>query len=324
MRSHLLIAALLLGCAEPAPPPASPPPTASTEPATPSEADRARVPPLTARFQGGRVCDADAVQALRDLRGRYGSELVRDALLVAYQACNAPAALAELLTETLPDEPTFEQSLQLGVAWIRATQYVQAADILRPLAEASPAGSNARWLAGFALVHAGEPEAALPWLDEARSHAGGTDGSEAHLLIGLAKLQLGDADGAVPELERARELVPDDPSALSALARAYAGAGRDADGQRVAAEAQEAHAAREAVERRNSALSAMSTNLKSAWSAQNYGEVERVIDQMWPLAPPTIRVTLQEYRVQLYAKTGRPDEAKEAQAELARLRGATP
>jgi len=317
-----------IGCSEPAPSPnrsattstPSGPEGITAEPSTPSPALRAEVRSLGQSFNGGKSCVTSSMERLRVLRARYGVELVRDALILAYDGCSAPMALADLLRETMSASPTDSETLQLGVALIEASDYVEAADVLSDLADRSPAGSKVRWIAGFALLHAGAAKQALPWLLEGRLHAQGNGGSEGPLLIGLAHLQLDNVSDAIKELEAGLVLAPTDPSALSALARAYTRVGRDGDAARLAKEARQEHQAIAERERTLHELSALSTNLSKAWDARNYAEVEKLVDRLWPLAPPQLRPTVLEYRIAVYAETGRDAEAAAARVQLSQLR----
>ena len=288
----------------------------------PTAAELARINSITARFKNGAVCDVTAGDDLHDLRTRLGTSAVRDALIVAFKACNARSALSDLLAETLPESPTDNQVIELGASYIRAARYGEAVEVLGPLAERQGAPSQTRWLSGFALLHAGDPDAALPHLIAGQAHAGGTGGSEALLLIGLAKLQRGEAEAAVPLLEQALAIEPGNVSALNVLTRALHAVGRTAEAQAAAKKTRALHAAAEERERVGSKLAALSTNLKLAWETQNFEDLERTIDRMWPQAPAGLRITLQEYRVEVFSRTGRPEEANAAREELARMRNA--
>ncbi len=308
---------LFLGCSPTDPPPAAPAPAA----AAPAPLDAARVAALGARFEGGKTCDLEALGRLRSLRDEHGGAALREPLLVAYTACEAPGALADLLLETLSASPTDEEVAVLGAALIRASRYEEAANRLLPVAARSGQDDAVRWLTGFALLHAGRDDEAIPWLTAGQQHAGGQNGSEGPLLLGLAHLQGGDSAAAIPLLEDAVRRSPSDHSALSALSRALAAEGRVAEAQTLAARTQAAQDEAETLERARIQLAAMSMALTQAWEARNYAEAEQLVDRMWPLAPPPLRVTLQEYRVEVLANTGRPDEASSARAELARMRG---
>lgn len=288
----------------------------------PTAAELARINSISARFKNGAVCDVTAVDALRDLRTRLGTSAVRDPLIMAFNACNAKSALSDLLAETLPESPTDAQVIELGASYIRSARYGEAAEVLGPLAERQGAPSQTRWLAGFALLHGGDPDAALPHLTAGQAHAGGTGGSEALLLIGIAELQRGEAEAAVPLLEQALAIEPGNVSALNGLTRALHAVGRTAEAQAAAKKTRAAHAAAEERERVGTELAALGTNLKRAWETQNLGDLERTIDRMWPQAPPGLRITLQEYRVEVFSRTGRPDEANAARQELASMRSA--
>lgn len=314
------------GCPSETPSSASPAPTPGSAPASvtpappagPTPADRARLGALAARFADQR-CDQEALAELRTLRAAHGSAFARDALLAAFTACEAPAARADLLLETLPAEPTDAQLLEVGQALFDAVRYDAAVDIFVPLADAQAPDHHLGWLAGVALLHAGRPDDALPRLEAAASTA---SAEESAMLRGFAHLESGDTAGAIPLLESARDAGADPRAVLPALARAYAEVGRADDAADAERAALAANASLEAHLRSKGRLSAHVTRLKQAWAAERWTEVEAAIDDAWPLAPPPLRITLQEYRVQVLAKTERAPAAQEAQAELERMKAA--
>lgn len=310
MRVALLALLGLVGCAEPAP---APPPAPTAAP-TPGPEDAARRDALAARFDP--ACDTEALAELRTLRERWGSEWAGGALTKAFTTCGQPSAIADLLAELMSAQPSYGEQLALGAALIRASRYLEAAELLEPLVADAPPRSQGRWLAGFALLHAGQAEQALPLLQDGRAHASGPGASEGPLSVGLALLQLERAEEARPELEQAVALVPDNPTALSALARLHAARG-DAEQARVWSErTRQAHARLEERERIGGQLAALSAALKTAWEAGDLAVVEGTIDRMWPIAPESLRGTLLEYRIQVFEKTGRAAEAEAAAAEL--------
>ncbi|PRP91149.1 hypothetical protein ENSA5_58090 [Enhygromyxa salina] len=340
--AHTLIASAALACSGEGPPgsskvaPDPAPAQAKVEAKTKVEAEAearpamsgqtsARATELGTRFRdakGKPSCDVEALAELRELRERFGpASPLREVLLAAFSACDERVALAQLHAETLPATPSAQQRLELGAAWLRASRYEDAAEILVPLAGELGPTTKAAWLAGFSLVHAGRPGEALPWLEGARAHAGGEQGSDGALLVGLAKLDTGDLDGAIATLEAGVAASPTNRSLLAALARAYASAGRGDDAARVSEQARAAfeHAAKS--ERQMTRLAALSSSLSEAWDAGRYAEVEQFIDAMWADAPPELREQLLSARVALYERTDRPADAAAARDALAQLRG---
>ena len=288
--------------------------------------DRVRLATLTQAFERGR-CDSDARRELRALREQHGEPAaLSEALLHAAKACDDPASAAELLARALPDDATDGQRLELGAAWIRATRYEDAAEVLVPLANAMGTSSKAAWLAGFALFHAGRSEDALPLLEAARGTAP-TDRPDAWLLIGLCKLHTGDTQGAIAELEAGTTAAAGAPSLWSALARAYAAAGRSLDAERARARARSSHKVRARREATQLRLSAQATALRDAVRRTDVGEVETLVEQMWGAATPDIRRQLLLARAKVYAASGNADAAAtdRAQAEaLGNPSGETP
>ena len=289
----------------PAPTPSGPPPLSS--------ADKARLPALAAKF--AKACDVDALAELRRLRAEHGAvpELVGP-LSAAFTSCAAPAALADLLVETLPENPTRTQQLQVGAALVRARRYGEAAERLEPLV--TDGDPQTAWLAGFSLYHAGDRAAALPLLEAGQSKGTGSDPA---LLIGMSRLHLGDVEGALALLEAGVGADPNNPSLHHALTRAYAAADRPGDAAASAERARALHAARAETEAVQSRLSALGTALNAAWEAGRLDEAEQIIDSMWGDAPPKLRHQLLGFRVELYKRTGRPDEAAAAAAQRAAM-----
>ncbi|MCO4774166.1 MAG: hypothetical protein KDA24_29315, partial [Deltaproteobacteria bacterium] len=258
MRTPFFLAAVLFtaGCPSSSTP-SAPPPAVEPEPATPSATLRAEVQQLSQRFGDGSKCDTGALERLRGIRDEHGATFVRDALVNAFQGCDDLEAVAGLYRDTLPEPPTDAALLELGVAYVRAAEYSAATEVLSEVADRSPPGSKPRWIMGFALLHAGRAEEALPLLVEGRQHASGSEGSEGPLLIGLAHLQLHDLPAAITQLEAATALDPGNPAGLSALTRAYASAGRHADAARLAAATREANHERAVVEQATKKLSVL-------------------------------------------------------------------
>jgi len=309
--------ALALGCGPDAPT-TPPPPPLEAPPAGPTDADRARLTSLAARFADTR-CDQFALAELRDLRTRFGSAFARDALLPAFEACAADSAKADLLAETLPASPTAAQRAEVGQALFEAARYDEAAAVFVPLADAAGPGDRLQWLAGMALLHTGRPEDALPRLLDGADTA--TPGDRA-MILGLAYLANGATSDAVSYLEAARAEGANPHSVLPALARGYAELGRLDEAKAAEQAALAANAAQEQRERTTVALSATLTRLKAAWAEERYSEVEDAIADAWPLAPPRLRVTLQEYRVEVLAKTDRLPAARAAKDELDAMKAA--
>jgi tetratricopeptide (TPR) repeat protein len=329
---HLLVVVVLCGCSrespggevEVAPAPAGKVQEVSSEVVEemPAEVGR-RVEELKGSFRdagGTPRCDVEALAELRALRDRHGARgPLQDALLEAFAACDEREARAELLAEGLGARSSAEERLAVGAAWLGATRYPEAVEVLVPLAQELGASSQAAWLAGFALFHAGDAQAALPWLEGGRAHAGGVAGSDAELLIGLAKLDRGETEAAIALLESGLERAPASRSLLAALSRAYAAAGRSEDAARVAEQAREQYEEAAVQEGRAKRLAARSRSLSEAWEAGRYEEVESLIDAMWAEAPAKMRPQLLTARVALYQKTGRSEEAARAREELAAL-----
>ncbi len=313
MRSLVLAIALLLpACAEPPAPVVAPTPAEDVGPPPLSRADRSRLAALGSRFS--RECDTEALADLRALRERHGTvpELVTP-LSLAFKTCNSTGALADLLAETLPADPSHQDLLQLTAAYVRAARYQDAAALMLPLAQANPQDEQVQWLTGFSLYHAGRPAEALPMLLAGRARGGEAD---AALLIGLAKLDGEDVAGAIAELEGGAAAAPDNPSLHHGLTRAYMAAGRKDDATRAANRARELHDAISEAESRGHSLARLGTALNDAWTAGRLDEAERIIDAMWTDAPPALRQKLLGFRVELYRRTGRAAEEAEARALL--------
>lgn len=304
--------------------PSSPPPAPATSSLIPFDpAQEARVGELAARFRGGKACDAEAFAELRELHERHGPVApLRDVLLMAFDACEARVAKAELMAAVLPDAPTPEDRLRLGAAWLRASRYADAVDVLLPLANEQGHGTKSAWLAGFALFHAGRSDEALPWLEGARNQVGGGNVTDAPLLIGLSHLHAGRIDQAIAELEAGRQAAPDNRSLLSALARAYTAAGRAEDAAAVSARAQQLADATAQQERTRSRLAALSSALNAARTEGRTDDADRIIDQMLPLAPAEARPKLLAVRIKLYEAAGRAEDAAAVRQQIAA--GGTP
>ena len=148
-----------------------------------------------------------------------------------------------------------------------------------------------------------------------------TPGDRA-MILGLAYLANGATSDAVSYLEAARAEGANPHSVLPALARGYAELGRLDEAKAAEQAALAANAAQEQRERTTVALSATLTRLKAAWAEERYSEVEDAIADAWPLAPPRLRVTLQEYRVEVLAKTDRLPAARAAKDELDAMKAA--
>ncbi|MCA9650784.1 MAG: hypothetical protein KC501_12795, partial [Myxococcales bacterium] len=285
--------------------------------------EESRLAGLLASFAGGRNCDAAALTELRGLRDRYGTPpSLREALLQAFAACEEQEATAELLAATLSPTPSTDERLQLGAAWLRASRYEEATEILLPLAQEQGPGTKAAWLAGFALFHAGRSGEALPWLEGARDQVGGGNVTDAPLLIGLSLLHQGQVDRAITELEAGRDAAPEDRSILSALARAYATAGRGEDAEQASARVRELNQTNAAQELQMARLSALSSALKTAQAEGHNDDADRIIEEMLPMAPAQTRPKLLELRARLYDEDGRTEDAAAVRQQIAT--GGTP
>ncbi len=336
---HSLLLAAALGAACSAEPNAAPPPRPTpTPPATTPGASapdlsstEPTVPPipaaldesakrLGAKFRAGKRCDTAALAQLRELRAQYGVQSnVGKALALAFRGCDEKDAYAELFSEMLGTTGTDEERLKLGAAWLRATRYERAKEVLLPLAESSGPTTQAAWLAGFALFHAGDPEAALPWLEGARQQTATAKRADAPILIGLSKLHIGDTQGAIEELEAGVRTMPEHPGVKSALSRAYAQAGRTADSERLAAESQAASDTLDRRQRDKLRLSALSTAFRNARSEKRDQDADALIDTMLPIAPIALKKQLLEQRVAMYTEAGRSKDAARVRKQLTAL-----
>lgn len=301
------------------------PPAPPVLPPVPPEADEA-AKRLGAKFRAGKRCDVDALAELRELRVQYGTQsYVGKALALAFRGCDEKQAYAELFAEMLGDSGSEQDQLKLGASWLRAANYERATAVLVPLAEASGAESQAAWLAGFALFHAGDLEAAFPWLQGARGQTDTAKRADAPMLIGLCKLHVGDTDGAIEELERGVEKMPDHPGLLSALSRAYAAAGRTDDSRRLAKQSEVAANTLDGQARDQLRLSALSTAFRNARSEKRHDDADALIDAMLPLAPAPLKRQLLEQRIAIYTELGRPKkDIARVRKQLARLPKDTP
>lgn len=328
-RGITLVAAGWMGCSADAPAPVSAP--AGPQPTTnlpdlpapvlslPAAA-QARLPALMARFKG--VCDAEALDELRAMRTQYGATLeLQQPLLLAFKTCEATDGLAELLAETLPQEPTERQRLELGAAWLRAARYPEAVEVLLPLArEIEPEqgrDTKAAWLAGFALFHGGRTDEALPWLEGGRGKSG--NATDAPLLVGLSLLHAGEVDRAVKELEAGTAAAPGNRSLLAALARAYSAAGRTADAANASGQVRASSDAAASVERTQIQLAALAAALRAARTAGRSDDADKILDKMLVLAPANMKAKLLTARVQLYDGAGRTQDAATVRAQIAAL-----
>ena len=125
--------------------------------------------------------------------------------------------------------------------------------------------------------------------------------------------------GATDEFEAGTAVIADDPSLWSALARAYAASGREDDARRASDRAREAHDGRAQVERAQSRLAARAKALQTAAQAGDLDDVERRFDEIWPDAPPKLQVQMLQLRADVYARSGRPDEASADRAQATTL-----
>lgn len=98
----------------------------------------------------------------------------------------------------------------------------------------APQNMWAKTQIAFALIRAGDFEAAKPWAQEAVA-ASPTE-FVARNALGQVLLETGDVDGAIRELEAGVKLASDSPAMHFALARAYRRANRAADADREQAE----------------------------------------------------------------------------------------
>lgn len=309
MRRLVLLLAGVAACDSPAehaqPAPAGPRVDAgAVEPRSPTLTahDGAELAAAKATLQRG--CDRDALDVVRSLQRTVGDHpAVVEGLRVAFEACQDPEALAELLARTTPAGAPVRARLELGAAWVRAARYADAVAVLEPLVEPEGERSKAAWLTGFALFHAGESERARPLLESARHHASKTV-SDAWLLIGLCKLHAGEVDAAVAEFEGGVKVVPNDPALWSALSRAYRAGGRLEDATRASRRAREARDARSSELRTQMWLAARATQLRHAAAEGDVEEVERVFEQMWSDAPVDLRVQMLGLRARVYAQAG--------------------
>jgi thioredoxin-like negative regulator of GroEL len=340
VRRGLLMALTLVGACTSGPAPTPAPAQTRTQPRTQAgevsvaagavaprpvvaldEAATAQIHGLAGRFRGGKVCDVEALAELEGLQARHGEPAeVREALLLAFSACDEPEGIARLLVRTLPVDASLDDRLRVGAAWIRAAHYEEAVEVLLPLAESEGPTSKAAWLAGFALFHAGDSERALPLLQSARAQASAPGGSDGPLLVGLAKLHSGDTEGAIAELEQGRTVDPDNVAILAGLARAYTAAGREAEAAEASQAARAANVRVAERERTNLRLSAYSTELKAAHAAGDVEEVERLFDEMWPTAPPPARQQMLLLRADAYERAGRSDDASASRTQAAEIR----
>jgi tetratricopeptide (TPR) repeat protein len=229
--------------------------------------------------------------------------------LRAFTLCDERVAIARLQAETLEVDASVEERLQLGAAWIEAARYEDGVAVLLPLAQQEGADSQAAWLAGFALVHAGRYAQALPMLEGARHHAKGPD---AHSLIGLCKLNLSDTDGAIAELEAGAALSPDHPPLLTILSRAYTAAARKEDAARVSLRVQEVYRELSERERHMTRLSSRVADLREAWQNEEFAKVEKLLEEDWTDAPPTLLSELAQLRVLLLERSGQGRGANRA------------
>ena|GEM_PF-3253829 len=288
-------------------------------PPVPTASERSRIAALGARFSDTH-CDTESLGELRELRARLGPRPVKDALIQAYGTCGGDSALADLAAETLSEPPATADLLRLGALYIRADRFEEAAAVLVPIADSPGGASQAQWLAGFALLHGGDPARALPMLSAGRAHASGPGLSEGPMLMGLAHLQLGDPAEAVRLLKQAVALDGENPTIVSALARALDDAGDREAAAEAAGLVQALHRRLAEKERAQKTVAGLVASLERAWAAEHDAEVLRIVERMWPFAP-ALRPTLLEYRIVALSRLQRHPEADAARAQLETVRG---
>jgi len=301
------------------------PPSGSPSDASSSALNEASLAELerirAAILETGKCSDEDLL-VLRDLFARYPRSADLRAVLanalVRRRDWTGLAAVYEAWAGRTPDD-----DVQLAKAYVKVGRFDEAAAILVPLAEASPGDVDLAYNAAFALRHAGRGEDAAAILDGSWREIVAAGDPNALTLRALVHIAAGELDPALLILQELTVAQPDYFPAWNALGRARAAAG-DLEGAAVAYERlEELHAASEAETARRLRLSARSKALKEAWAVRDLEAAESLVDAMLPeaseLGDAQLARTLHEFHAAIYEAKGRPEQAREALEEAARI-----
>jgi tetratricopeptide (TPR) repeat protein len=129
----------------------------------------------------------------------------------AHAVCTGP----EALTANLRAHPTTANAIQLGGWFASHKQFQCAVETFRAALKTDPGSAQLNYLEGLALVGAGQPEAAIPALQEAIRLQ--PDVIKPHLLLATVEEHSGNIDKAEAEWRKALAIDPHSEIALEGL-----------------------------------------------------------------------------------------------------------
>lgn len=291
---------------------------AGIEGARPADLDaaaRARLAAVRDEMLRAGKCTDDCLRELRTLFESFpDSEDVRIALnnaLVQRRDWNGLAQLYEGRADR-----TARENAYLGTVYIQLGRHADAAALLVPLSDATPADAELAYNAAYALHHMGDIEAAANRLDAGWERYRADGDVHAMTLRALTHVAAGEPERAVEILDEVVAVDPEYFPAHFALGSAHAALGDEPAAEAAFRRVAEIHASTEADTARRLRLSAQAEALKAAWAAKDYAEAERLVDAMLPqVDEPDLRRTILEFAAAIYEATGRSEAAREALIE---------
>jgi tetratricopeptide (TPR) repeat protein len=257
-------------------------------------------------------CPVPARIELLDLHSRFPQDPSVDGpLLAVLQSCRDWTGIADLL-EKRADGPNAVDPFTLGKIHIKAKSFHRAIELLAPAAAADPRNPEIAWALGLALFDAGRRQEASPYLDAVADVRAAEGHADALVLQGLVAMYRGDPDAALAALTRASNLEPKNVAAWNALGRAQARVGDQPEAKAAFDEADRLNALQTRAEAEAIRLGGLVASLRTAYADQRHGDAEQLIDELLPLATPTLTTSLYEMRSAIL--TARGDAAGAATA----------
>jgi tetratricopeptide (TPR) repeat protein len=288
------------------------------------------------RFSNGRTIPVQEVDLLLELSHAYPEETsvndILERILVQREDWNA---LVRLRSRKPATERTGAEKADLAKLLVKAQRFDEAAALLDQAIAELPEEIEYRWFRGYASYYAGDYAGAIQTFEEFRAPLLAAGHTQSILLTGLSYLQLARvdppgtagraSDGTPPEpLERAiaelTEFVrrePDNLSGCNGLARALVAAGREREAAPLLARVDELHRQQNRAERQQARLAAQGRALSQALSAGRLDEGERIIKEILPDTDGELRARLLSMLGDIYASTGRPEEARQVRDRAA-------
>ena len=281
---------------------------------------RAEIERLNALLATKRPVTRIDVESLDRLREKYpGSATISRLLQNAYIKRGDWLAAEQLIAAVPESARTDVDRLDLAKVQIKQGKFAEAAALLRSINTTGPEQVEVPALLAQAEFYSGNLAESVNRLAPLLPRLVEQKRAEDVTLLGTAYHRQGDNAKAIETLKTAVTIAPDNIAATSALGRAYAATGDQANAEATRVKVEELSVRLAEEEKRKSRQVALFYQLEDAYAAKDHDRVVSLVNQIRPEADRQTMAVLHQYLAAVYKAQGKEAEANRELEEAARI-----